>query len=165
MDSATLNRGSVFIPGEPLPTPKKIRGRNTHKVIARDWKERVDPITRRKVRYDIGAMQAWAKKVADAIWAEIEKNPTARLIKKPNGIDLCYLFYVPRPKSVEHELPTVPPDLSNLEYHIENALAGVLYENDSQVVTRSGQKLYADIPAEPGLMLSWQELPNIKRKR
>lgn len=42
--------------------------------------------------------------------------------------------------------PTRKPDLSNIEKAIEDALNGVAYVDDSQVVDRIGQKWYALLP-------------------
>lgn len=54
-------------------------------------------------------------------------------------------FYLPRPKSVQKRLrPHVAPDLDKLERAIGDALEGVAYDNDSQIVSWRADKWYAD---------------------
>ena len=156
----SLNKSSVFVAGIPRPTPKKDRAGGSNILIPHDWKTRTDPISGKKVRYDVGGAKAWAETVRRAVERKIENDPVLRRIERPSGVRLRYHFFLTRPKSSKYLLPTVPPDLSNFEYHIENALSGTLYDDDAQVFSRSGDKQYADGSNVAGLFLTWEEVPN-----
>ena len=53
-------------------------------------------------------------------------------------------FILPRPASAKKRLyPNVKPDRDNLAYAVENALKGVLYEDDAMVVESRQVKRYA----------------------
>lgn len=54
------------------------------------------------------------------------------------------IFYLERPKSVKRLYPTVKPDLSNYLKLIEDAMNGVVYKDDSQIIFSQEWKLYAD---------------------
>jgi len=54
------------------------------------------------------------------------------------------VFYMRRPKSVKRKYPTVKPDLDNLEKALYDAGNGILWNDDSQIVTHTVSKYYAD---------------------
>lgn len=53
-------------------------------------------------------------------------------------------FRVRRPKSVKREYPTVAPDLDKYVRGLLDALTGIAYNDDSQVVKIIAEKIYAD---------------------
>jgi crossover junction endodeoxyribonuclease RusA len=55
-------------------------------------------------------------------------------------------FRIKRPKTVKREYPTVPPDLDKQIRSILDALTGIAYDDDSQVIDISAQKVYSDNP-------------------
>ncbi len=66
------------------------------------------------------------------------------------AVSLDIEFWFPRPKSVKpSKRPhlTTKPDLSKLVRGAEDALTGVLFRDDSQVVTLVASKRYVDGPA------------------
>jgi len=63
------------------------------------------------------------------------------------AIQLDLVFSMKKPKSVKRDMPTVAPDLDKLVRSVLDALTGVAYEDDSQVVVVNASKVYGD----PGL--------------
>jgi hypothetical protein len=55
-------------------------------------------------------------------------------------------FRVRRPKTVKRDLPTVAPDLDKYLRGLLDALTGICYIDDSQVVDIKAKKVYSDTP-------------------
>lgn len=55
-------------------------------------------------------------------------------------------FRVRRPKTVKRDLPTVAPDLDKYIRAVLDALTGICYGDDSQVVEIKAKKVYSDTP-------------------
>lgn len=65
-------------------------------------------------------------------------------------VQLRITFYLPRPKTVKRDLPTVPPDLDKLIRAVGDGLTDAqVWGDDSQVVSLVCEKVYAD-DREPG---------------
>ncbi len=62
--------------------------------------------------------------------------------KLEGPLELCVWFYLPRRKSVTRERPSVKPDLDKLVRAIGDALEGIVYVNDSQIVRIVAEKFY-----------------------
>lgn len=94
---------------------------------------------------------------------EIYENEIRKAWEKVNGKEpftgplLMKLYlYMPIPKSEtkanklkmleKKKLPTKKPDIDNLVKSIMDALNGVAYEDDSQIVTLLAKKYYGEIP-------------------
>jgi Holliday junction resolvase RusA-like endonuclease len=75
------------------------------------------------------------------------KQQHAKLIEGPVGIKLD--FYMLKPRTVKRDMPTVPPDLDKLIRAVLDALTGIVYLDDAQVVEIQATKSYG----EPGLDL------------
>jgi crossover junction endodeoxyribonuclease RusA len=71
-------------------------------------------------------------------------------------VALTVSFYLPRPQSlpkhVRHHVKK--PDLDKLVRCTKDALKGVLYHDDSQVVDLNAQKLYAPLAARPRAIIT-----------
>jgi crossover junction endodeoxyribonuclease RusA len=63
-------------------------------------------------------------------------------------------FVMPRPKSLPKRLPTPPhtkkPDCDKLIRAVMDALTGVIYRDDSQVIDLHPTKRYAELDEQPG---------------
>ena len=63
-------------------------------------------------------------------------------------------FVMPRPKRIPKRLPTPPhtskPDTDKLARGVLDALTGVVWRDDSQVVDLHGTKRYAELDEQPG---------------
>lgn len=81
------------------------------------------------------------------IWREEVKTAAANhYIGEPleGPIRLEVTFWMPRPKTVKRDLPTVPPDADKLLRGCNDALTGTIFVDDAQVVDCLLQKRYAD---------------------
>lgn len=58
-------------------------------------------------------------------------------------ISIKLRFQLPRPKTVKRMYPTVPPDADKLIRAALDALTGIAYNDDSQVVRITAEKVYA----------------------
>lgn len=130
--SSVMGIVDVFIPGTPVPQGSK-------------------SISRYGVMYDAN------KKLGP--WREtVTANTTqyAGVFPKPVPVRAEYTFYMPRPKTVKRDRPTVPPDLDKLERAVNDALtrAGV-WADDSQLVEVRAMKCYAS--DTPGVRIRLSE--------
>jgi len=104
------------------------------------------------------ALKRWRERVAEAAQAAgIHAAP------RPDAVKLTVTFTLPRPKSVpsrKRNAPTVAPDLDKLVRAIGDALTGVAYEDDSQIITLFAVKQYAD-DCESGVQVAITTLPNV----
>lgn len=81
------------------------------------------------------------------IWREEVKTTagqhyTGELLEGPIRLEVT--FWMPRPKTVKRELPTVPPDADKLLRAVNDSLTGTIFVDDAQVVECHLQKRYAD---------------------
>lgn len=92
--------------------------------------------------YDPADCKDWKRTVLAQV---LERKPAAP-VDGPLRMDL--VFDLPRPKSapkrVQH--PTSRPDLDNLLKAIKDALRGVVYRDDSQIVALTATKKYGQAP-------------------
>ena len=76
------------------------------------------------------------------------------MIEGPCVLDIIAYFEVPKSKSKKFreaalsglERPTKKPDLSNIIKGIEDALNGLVYKDDSSIVSLKIQKYYSEFP-------------------
>lgn len=92
---------------------------------------------------------AVSRAAADALPPEWE------LIDGPAEVTI--ILYMPIPKSVERQYPTVSPDLDKMVRSIFDSLTGVVITDDSRIVRLSARKVYAD-GIEPGATISVKSL-------
>jgi Holliday junction resolvase RusA-like endonuclease len=125
--------GNFFIAGEPAPqgskTGRVVNGRvvmweSSAKV--KPWRAAVTLITKQAM-----LKQEW-KTITDPI-------------------ELCLSFYLPRPKSVKREFPSVKPDLDKLIRSTCDGLkTGGLYTDDALIIALTATKQYAPVGMEAG---------------
>lgn len=93
-------------------------------------------------------------------WADV-----VRLIAQHNApaggpwdgaVYLSVSFYLPRPKSLAKRClyPTKKPDLDKLVRNVKDALKGVIYLDDAQVIDTHSKKLYATPDSPPSVVLT-----------
>jgi len=68
----------------------------------------------------------------------------AKPIDGAMGLDVT--FYVQRPRSVKRQYPSVAPDLDKYLRAVGDALSGVAFQDDSQIVDIRARKVYSDTP-------------------
>ena len=97
----------------------------------------------------------------NAIRLAAEEAVTANGWARVSGpVELEVMFYLDRPSSVspvKRPQPTVPPDLDKLVRGVGDALTGVIYDDDSQVIRCLAWKVYADTRV-PGAFIRVNEL-------
>ena len=67
----------------------------------------------------------------------------SKSIEKPIKMDI--VFHMKRPASVpprKRKYPSVRPDLDNLEKALIDAMQGIVFVDDSQIVTKTSSKVY-----------------------
>ena len=95
-------------------------------------------------------------------WRQIvtEKLEAANVSCQPliGAVDAQIVFFMPRPKSVLREYPSVKPDLDKLVRAILDAgtKAGI-YNDDSQVIEIVANKFYTDAGQPVGALITFGE--------
>lgn len=95
--------------------------------------------------------KSWAQAVSSV--AQMAKGQYIASTPLDGALSLRLHFYLPRPKSAPCRIihPTTRPDLDKLVRSVKDALTGVLYRDDSQIV-----QLYAskDYDIHPGVAVA-----------
>ena len=90
-------------------------------------------------------LRPWRDKVTKAAFAVVsELDDAAYPTSDPVRVSLHFLLR--RPKRTKRERPTVVPDLDKLSRAVLDALTGVVYADDAQVVSLHASKVYAFQP-------------------
>lgn len=86
----------------------------------------------------------------NSVRAQALEHRPEKLLDGPLGVGL--VFHLPRPKSAKkRRFPHTRPDLDNLTKAVLDALRGVIYLDDSRIVSKYTVKVYSD---EPGVLVS-----------
>jgi crossover junction endodeoxyribonuclease RusA len=99
-------------------------------------------------------LQAWRNAVHEAAAAAMGER---EILRGPVGLIVTFVMQRPQghfsKKGFGSDLlrsapayPTVRPDLDKLERAVKDALKGVVYNDDSQVVTKASRKVYGEQP-------------------
>jgi Holliday junction resolvase RusA-like endonuclease len=125
--------GTFFITGEPAP-----QGSKTGRVV-----------NGRVVMWESSAkVKPWRAAVTIITKQEMAKQ---RMITIDDPIELCLSFYLPRPKSVKREFPSVKPDLDKLIRSTCDGLkTGGLYTDDALIIAITATKQYAPVGMQAG---------------
>lgn len=116
-------------------------------------KQRPRVNTRTKRAYTPEATRSFEKLIRDLAKLQWGKS---KPIEKPVRIDIE--FRIKRPASVplrKRKYPSVRPDLDNLEKALIDAIQGVCFLDDSQIVRKYSEKVYA---LESGISVKLREL-------
>ena len=73
-------------------------------------------------------------------------------------LELQALFYIVRGKTVKRDAPHVKPDIDKLLRGIGDALEGIVYVNDSQIIRIVGEKFYGE-PSRVEVVVMQCEVP------
>jgi crossover junction endodeoxyribonuclease RusA len=91
---------------------------------------------------DCKRLGSWSEAVA---WSA--KAAKVRLIEKPHPVQITVCFVLQRPQTPNGRLyPTVKPDLDKTLRACLDALTGVAYDDDAQVIRISTVKVYGQTP-------------------
>jgi Holliday junction resolvase RusA-like endonuclease len=100
-----------------------------------------------------GALTRWKSAIGWIAQAAMRKHNHAVIADAP--IILVCMFALERRKTVTRKLPHVIPDLSKLVRAAEDALIGIAYKDDAQIVSITATKFYADTKESTGVRISW----------
>ena len=164
---------TFFVPGLPQPAGSKqvfqhpevyrvLREMESGKPVARPVL--VEALRRRPLITDDNRQgRTWRQAVAQAA-IDAGLRPSA------GPLVLCLVFLMPRPKghfgSGKNEgkvresaprWPAVKPDVTKLARGTEDALKGIAWKDDSQVVAQAASKHYADPGEIPGCWVTVRE--------
>jgi Holliday junction resolvase RusA-like endonuclease len=108
----------------------------------------------RIVQVNSSKHKAWRKAIVQEAIATLPNDWTP--IDEP--CELIVNFYLPKPKTVDRQLPSVSPDLDKLIRAVGDSLtdSGVVTD-DSRIVRISARKLYAE-GIEPGATIQVKTL-------
>lgn len=116
---------SFTVFGDPQSGGSKIQGRtNFGRTFLRDTNPKVG---------------AWKRDVKMTAQVAMERH---ELMTGP--IRLEAKFYVQLPRTVKRSYPTVKPDLTKLLRPVEDALTGVVYRDDCQIIKTTMEKHYGE---------------------
>ena len=114
----------------------------------------------------------YTKQWMDAVTWMVSKE-VARMCLWLGPAKLTLTFYRDRPKghfktkkgALTSEIkdsapiyPTTRPDLTKLVRAVEDALTGVIWKDDSQVIEQANFKRYADAGQKPGVLIQCEEI-------
>jgi len=87
-------------------------------------------------------LKSWQSLVAEAAGRAIEARPDWQILD--GGVRLTVAFYLPRPKSLGKKIiaHTKAPDCSKLVRSTEDAMSGILFRDDAQVIEIVAGKYY-----------------------
>ncbi len=93
------------------------------------------------VHQDAKGIGAWTQSIAAAALDARERADEPL----PDGAtEVTMVFFLPKPKSVRRKHPHKRPDLDKLVRTVLDALTGILFADDGQVVSLTAEKHYAD---------------------
>ena len=99
-------------------------------------------------------MRDWQEDVA---WAAQEAMTRTRTPRFAGAVQVTVSFYLPRPKTVRDIYPVKKPDLDKLIRCVGDALTGVAYTDDNQVVSIAAQKRYAAFTPSTSILVTAAE--------
>jgi crossover junction endodeoxyribonuclease RusA len=84
-------------------------------------------------------LRAWRTDVGNTA-----KNCGVQVIEKNRGAIIDLMFCMPKPSSVKRSIPSTRPDLDKLIRAVLDALTGIAYVDDGQVVAITASKIYSN---------------------
>ena len=123
----------ITIPGTPIAQPRhKISGKHRYLQGPKD------KITGKHLPHPVIAY----KELIGIFTKQAMKEFGMSIIMKPDAVDMDITFILERPAGNKWSFHTSTPDCDNLTKGVQDALEGILYENDSQIYTNQPIKLY-----------------------
>ncbi|MDA8123443.1 MAG: RusA family crossover junction endodeoxyribonuclease [Deltaproteobacteria bacterium] len=106
--------------------------------------------------YDPDKSRTWKQDVKASVLDQL--NGTPEIHEGALGVKL--FFHLPRPKSLPKRVVhhVKKPDADNLAKAIKDALRGVVYRDDSQIVALEVRKVYGD---PPRVIIAIEEVMNV----
>lgn len=114
----------IIIRGRPRPAGSKSARVINNKVII----------------FDVGKNIQWKKQIRDEV-IKYYNNNLPLISKTPLRMKL--IFHMKRPKKSENKYPITKPDLTKLIRCVEDALIGIVYQDDSLIIEQYCKKTYS----------------------
>lgn len=138
-----MNSIAFTVPGQPVPQGA------IRPVIA---KGRL-----RGIHKDGKRLQPWRDAVS---WGAVRARDRQSIpFPRPKAVSLFAVFRMRRPQRPKAPWPIVAPDLQHLVRAIEDAMSGILYDDDSQIVRLDVRKEYVKVDQAPGVTIVVSEFP------
>lgn len=93
-------------------------------------------VNNRLIHQNSTKLKAWRSHIAAEAFAVIDEP-------LEGAVEVSLMFYLEKPRTVVRTFPSVKPDVDKLARSCLDALSGVAYIDDSQVVTLDVAKRYA----------------------
>jgi crossover junction endodeoxyribonuclease RusA len=119
---------AFIVHGEPIPQG------STKAFIPKGWSRPVITADNKKTK-------PWRQQIAGCALAEMEKAGFSK-IGRSVGVRVVAIFQFARPKSVKRLTKTTKPDVDKLARAALDALTGVVFEDDAQVVELAVRKSF-----------------------
>ena len=118
------------------------------------------PVPRQSVRFARDG-HAYQPRDRAAVWKGLVR--VAALKARPprpweGPVKVKIFFSLPQPKARKGWSPITRPDLDNLEKPLFDAINGVIYRDDSQIVLKLSGKEYAAPGSDPGVSIEIEEI-------
>lgn len=99
-------------------------------------------------------VKPWRAAIADAVFKAMVQTSDERPFTEP--VIVYATFFLPKPKTVKRDLPSVPPDLDKLQRALGDALSvdTNILEDDSLIVFWVASKVYVSNPADAGVRVA-----------
>lgn len=106
----------------------------------------------------------WASDVKTAAMLTMRSAGIFSIPYPTEALQIRILFYMPRPKSLPKRVlyHTKKPDLDKLVRAVKDALTGVMWTDDSQVMEISARKVYANEGDHPGARITVGKVENVE---
>jgi Holliday junction resolvase RusA-like endonuclease len=98
------------------------------------------------------AIHEWRQRVA-RFAAEAVRRQGWQLAWSEGGVGIDVIYYMPRARSNKRKLPTIKPDLSNMNKAIEDSLTGIVWRDDSVVCESRERKVFAGSAESCGVVI------------
>lgn len=102
-----------------------------------------------------GGRAVMARSKASESWEQLVRFQVQDFVGAPweGPVSVALTFYLPRPKSLPKRVrqPATRPDIDKLVRAVLDALTGIVFGDDGQVVSLAASKRYAtaDVPGHP----------------
>jgi len=124
-----------------------------------EFRIQIEPKPKGRPRFNFNSRHAYTPEdtrsyETDLKWLLGPHRPT-ELLEGP--LQLALEFGLVRPKSNRLKYPSVKPDLDNFEKAVMDAMEGIFFKNDSQIIAKFSTKVWT--PAAPYIQIRIQSLP------
>lgn len=97
-------------------------------------------INNKVIIFDAGKNAQWKKQIRDEVIKYYNNNPPI-ISKVPLRMKL--IFHIRKPKNSKYKYPITRPDLTKLIRCVEDALIGLVYQDDSIITEQYCKKTYS----------------------